>query len=121
MTDSAYELFCTGSALLDRHDYHAAVVPLSRLAEMEPNKGSVREALGRAYFGCQRYREAADEFAAVTSTAPTNDYALFCLGRCLQLLGRPADARPPLTQAALLRPDRADYRAYRDRAVRDGA
>lgn len=119
--DSAYELFRTGSALLDQHDYHAAAVPLSRVAQLEPEKASVREALGRAYFGCQRYHEAADEFTAVTSTAPTNAYALFCLGRCLQLLGRHAEARPPLTQAALLRPDRADYRAYRDRAARDAA
>ncbi len=119
--DSVYELFRTGSALLDRHDYHAAAVPLGRVAQLEPDKASVREALGRAYFGCQRYGEAADEFAAVVSTSPTDDYALFCLGRCLQLLGRHAEARPPLTQAALLRPDRPDYRAYRDRCVRDAA
>ena len=48
--------------------------------------------------------------------APTNDYALFCLGRSLQRLGRHAEARHPLALAANLRPERRDYRIYRDRA-----
>jgi hypothetical protein len=48
--------------------------------------------------------------------APTNDYALFCLGRSLQQLGRHAEARHPLALAACLRPERRDYRLYRDRA-----
>lgn len=117
--DSPYELFRSGSELLDRRDFHAAAVPLRRVAELEPDKASVREALGRAYFGSQRYRDAIVEFEAVVAGAPTNHFALFCLGRCLQLLGRHAEARAPLTQAALLRPDRRDYREYRDRSVRD--
>ena len=52
--------------------------------------------------------------------APTNDYALFCLGRSLQMLGRHAEARQPLALAACMQPERSDYRAYRDRA-RDAA
>jgi Flp pilus assembly protein TadD len=117
--ESAYDLFRNGSALLDKQDFHAAAVPLRRVAELEPDKASVREALGRAYFGSQRYSEAVVEFETVVAGAPTNHFALFCLGRCLQFLGRHAEARAPLTQAALLRPDRADYRVYRDRSVRD--
>ena len=31
-------------------------------------------------------------------------------------LGRPKEARKPLALAAALRPDRRDYRIYRDRA-----
>ena len=62
------------------------------------------------------YEEAAAEFAAVIERAPTNDFALFCLGRSLQLLGRHAEARKPLALAACLQPDRRDYRLYRDRA-----
>ncbi len=58
----------------------------------------------------QHYEEAAGEFRAVVERAPTNDYALFCLGRCLQQLGRHRDSLPPLAQAAGLRPDRGDYR-----------
>ncbi len=48
--------------------------------------------------------------------APTNDYALFCLGRALMQLGRTAEARKPLTLAACMNPTRRDYRIYRDRA-----
>ena len=48
--------------------------------------------------------------------APTNDYALFCLGRSLMMLGQMREARKPLVLAAGLRPERRDYRIYRDRA-----
>ena len=117
-TDSAYELFRNGTELLERGDVHAATLPLSRARDLEPGKASVREALGRALFGAQRYAEAAEEFRAVAEGAPTNDYALFCLGRCLQLLGRHDEARHPLALAACLRPERPDYRRYRDQARR---
>ena len=116
--ESAYDLFRNGTELLERGDCHAATVPLTRARDLEPAKASVREALGRALFGAQRYAEAAAEFAAVVDGAPTNDYALFCLGRSLQLLGRHDEARHPLALACCLRPERADYRRYRDQARR---
>ena len=119
--DGAYELFINGTRLLEDGDYHAATVPLGRARDLEPDKMSVREALGRALFGARRYREAAAEFAVVAERAPTNDYALFCWGRCLQLMGRHAEARTPLAIASCLRPERADYRLYRDRARRRAA
>lgn len=111
-----YQLFRRGVALLESRDYHQAAVPLRQARDAAPDKTSVREALGRALFHAQEYEEAAAEFAAVVEHAPTNDYALFCLGRSLQQLGRHADSLPPLAQAAGLRPDRRDYRTYRDRA-----
>ena len=113
-----YALFRNGTRLLEKGDHHAAVVPLSRARDIAPEHDSIREALGRALFGAHRYREAADEFAAVARHAPTNDYALFCLGRALQLCGRHAEARRPLALAATLRPDRQDYRRYREQARR---
>ena len=116
--DSAYDLFHRGTALLEAGDAHAAVVPLSRAADLEPQKASVREAYGRALFGAQRYAEAVVEFQFVADGAPTNDYALFCLGRSLQLLGDHAAARHPLALAATLRPEREDYRRYLERARR---
>lgn len=114
----AYENFKRGIALLEQGDFHAAVVPLTRARELEPGKDSIREALGRALFHAQRYEAAREEFAAVVEHAPTNDYALFCLGRSLQLLGRHAEARQPLALACNLQPQRRDYRRYRDMARR---
>ena len=114
--DDVYRLYRQGTELLEAGHHHQAAIPLSRARDLAPDKASIREALGRALFHAQRYEEAAAEFSAVAEQAPTNDYALFCLGRCLQQLGRHAEARRPLAQAAGLRPERRDYRVYRDRA-----
>ena len=119
--ESVYDLFQRGTALLEGGDFHAATVPLARARDLDPDKTSIREALGRALFHAQRYSEAAEEFEAVVERAPTNDFALFCWGRSLQQLGRHKEARHPLALAAQLRPERRDYRQYRDQARRRAA
>jgi Flp pilus assembly protein TadD len=116
--ESVYELYRRGQELLEHGDYAAATVPLMRARDLEPDKASIREELGRALFRSQRYREAAVEFGAVAEWAPTNDYAHFCLGRALQQLGRHREACRPLAIAACLRPERPEYRRYRDQARR---
>jgi Flp pilus assembly protein TadD len=119
--ESVYDLFQRGMQLLESGDYHAATVPLARARDLDPGKASIHEALGRALFRAHRYREAEAEFGAVVELSPTDHYALFCLGRALQLQGRHAEARHPLALASGLRPDRADYRRYRDQARRRSA
>ena len=114
--DDVYDLYQRGMALLEDGHFHQAVIPLQKARDLDPEKTSIREALGRAYFRSSHFEEARVEFEAVVERAPTNDYALFCLGRALLQLGRPAEARKPLVLAAQLRPDRRDYRIYRDRA-----
>jgi tetratricopeptide (TPR) repeat protein len=113
--EHVYDLFRRGSALLEAGDYSAATIPLEQARSFEPDKSSIREALGRAYFRAGRYAAAREEFAAVVERHPVNDFAHFCLGRALEKTGRRAEARRHLALAACLRPDRADYRAYRDR------
>ena len=118
MTDDrpdVYDLYRRGSQLLESGDYSAAAIPLEKASRFEPDKTSIREALGRAYFHSQRYVEARDEFAAVVERSPVNDYAHFCLGRAFQLTGHRTEARRHLKLAAGLRPDRKDYRKYLDR------
>jgi TolA-binding protein len=117
--ESVYDLYQRGCELLDHGDYQAAIVPLSKARDREPEKASIREALGRALFHARRYDRAAEEFQAIAASTPTNDYALFCLGRSMQLLGRHREACQPLALACSLRPEREDYRVYRDRARRD--
>jgi Flp pilus assembly protein TadD len=116
--DDVYDLFKRGTELLEAGEFHQATVPLSKAAAREPEKTSIREALGRAYFRSRQFEQARVEFEAVVELAPTNDYALFCLGRALMELGRPKEARKPLTLAANLRPERRDYRIYRERAAK---
>lgn len=112
---STYELYRKGMSLLERGDYDAAAIPLGKAAAREPEKSSVREALGRAYFRARRYREAAGEFEAVVERYPVNDFAHFCLGRALALSGHGERARRHLAIASNLRPERRDYRIYRER------
>jgi Flp pilus assembly protein TadD len=111
-----YDLFQRGMRLLEAGDFNQATIPLAQARDLEPEKTSIREALGRAYFRSHQYERARAEFAAVVERAPTDHYALFCLGRALMELGRPEEARKPLVLAASLKPERRDYRSYRDRA-----
>jgi Flp pilus assembly protein TadD len=113
-----YDLFKRGSALLESGDFAAAAIPLEKARSLEPEKTSIREALGRAYFRSGRFEQAGEEFAAVVERAPVNDFAHFCLGRSLEKSGRRDEARRHLALACCLRPERADYRAYRDRLRR---
>jgi Flp pilus assembly protein TadD len=113
-----YDLFRRGSDLLEHGDFSAAAIPLEQARAMEPEKSSIREALGRAYFRTGRYEAAVGEFQAVVERHPVNDFAHFCLGRSLEKTGRTREARKHLALAASMRPERADYRIYRDRLRR---
>jgi tetratricopeptide (TPR) repeat protein len=111
----AYALFQRGISLLEERHWAQAAVPLEKAKRLEPDKTSIREALGRAYFRSGRYRRAASEFSAVVERNPSNDYAHFCLGRSFEKLGDKPAASRHLSLAAGMRPDREDYRRYRDR------
>ena len=113
--EHAYQAFQEGSRLLEDSHPHAAAVALERARDLEPDKGSIREALGRAYFRSSRFEQAAEEFAALVESYPANDYAHFCLSRSLEQTGRHREASRHAVLAAGMRPDRADYRALRDR------
>ena len=119
-TESDYSLYRRGVELLEDGDFEQATVPLSEVAKRAPEKSSVREALGRALFRSHRYREAATEFEAVVETHPVNDFAHFCLGRALTKTGDMTRARHHLALASNLRPDRRDYRIYRERLAARG-
>jgi tetratricopeptide (TPR) repeat protein len=116
--EKVYDLYKRGSELLDHGDFSAAAIPLEQARVLEPEKSSIREALGRAYFKTGRYEAASVEFQAVVDRYPVNDFAHFCLGRSLEKSGRQKEARKHLALAASLRPERADYRMYRDRLRR---
>jgi Flp pilus assembly protein TadD len=105
----AYARFQEGSRLLDSGNSHAAVVALERARELEPDKGSIREALARAYYRTQRVDAARAEFEKVLELDPVNDYAHFGLGMCLLRTGDRAGARGHLKIATIMRPDEEAY------------
>lgn len=83
----AYEAFTRGHALLRSKDFHPAAVALERAKRLEPDKASVREALGRAYMGTGDFARAREEFAAAVELGPTDGYAHFGLAKALERLG----------------------------------
>ncbi|HYH49300.1 MAG TPA: tetratricopeptide repeat protein [Acidimicrobiia bacterium] len=105
----AYTRFQEGSRLLDSGNTHAAVVALERARDLEPEKGSIREALARAYFRSQRVDAARVEFEKVLELDPVNDYAHFGLGMCLLRKGDRAGARGHLKMATIMKPDEEAY------------
>ena len=105
--------------LLEHGDHQAAIVPLSKARDLEPDKASIREALGRALFHAQRYEGAAEEFEAVARDAPTERLRAVLPGPRDAAARTPPEACKPLALACSLWPERADYRLYRDRARRD--
>jgi Flp pilus assembly protein TadD len=107
----AYNAYQEGVRLLDGKDAHAAVVALERARDLEPEKGSIRETLGRAYFRTGRFGAAGAEFAKAVELDPVNDYAHFGLGLCLIRAGDTAAARGHLRLATVMRPE---VDAYRD-------
>jgi Flp pilus assembly protein TadD len=112
--DSTFTLYRRGIELLEDSDFEQAAIPLEEAARRAPEKSSVREALGRAYFRSGRFEAAATEFSAVVETHPVNDFAHFCLGRALAKTGHVERARHHLALASNLQPQREDYRFYRD-------
>jgi Flp pilus assembly protein TadD len=119
--ESLYTLYRRGMELLEDGSFEEATVLLREAARQAPEKSSVREALGRALFRTRHYAEAATEFEAVVETHPVNDYAHFCLGRALSKTGETRRARHHLALASNLRPERRDYRIYRERLATTGA
>jgi Flp pilus assembly protein TadD len=106
-----FDLFQQGRSHL-RHGMAAqATVALEKAKAREPEKASIREALGIAYFRIHRYAEAESEFRKMLELAPVDDYAHYALGRCLEKQGRDTEANGHYKLASSLRPGRADYEA----------
>src|ERR1700756_4245892 len=92
MSESTYHLFQQGQAHLKRGMAAQATVALEKAKKREPEKASIREALGIAYFRIRRGAEAEAEFRKVLELSPVNDYAHYALGRCLEKQGRDLEA-----------------------------
>jgi tetratricopeptide (TPR) repeat protein len=113
--EGAYELLVRGQALMrDRHFAQAAVV-LARAAHAEPDKGSILEALGRAYFNSGQHDRSRETFERLLEVDPSSPYGHFALGQSLKRLGRRAEARTHLRIAVALDPHSQLYRGALER------
>jgi Flp pilus assembly protein TadD len=104
-----YDLYQQGRRHLAAGMAAQATVPLEKAKKREPDKASIREALGIAYFRIRRYEEAEREFREMLEISPTDDYAHYALGRCLEKRGKAAEANGHYKLASSLRPDSKRY------------
>jgi Flp pilus assembly protein TadD len=104
-----YDLFQQGRAHLKRGMPAQATVALEKAKRREPEKASIREALGIAYFRIKRWDEAEAEFRKLLELSPTNDYAHYALGRVLEKQGRDHEANGHYKLANSLRPGERHY------------
>lgn len=108
--ESAYELLQRGLALAHgRHHAQAATV-LARAARLEPGKGSILEALGRACYNSRQHERAREAFEALLEVDPSSPYGHYALGQSLKQLGREREAWTHLRLAVALAPGSALYR-----------
>ena len=116
--ETAYDLLQRGHALLEgRHHAQAAIV-LERANRLEPGKGSILEALGRAYYNSGQAERAATAFEALLDVDPSSHFGHYGLGQSLKRLGRRSEAGTHLRLAVALSPE---TRLYRDALARLGS
>jgi tetratricopeptide (TPR) repeat protein len=102
--ESAYELLQRGQGLLKQRHFAQAAIVLERAARAEPGKGSILEALGRAYYNSGQHERSRATFEELLEVDPSAHYAHFALGQSLKQLGRPKEARTHLRLAVALSP-----------------
>jgi Flp pilus assembly protein TadD len=106
----AYELLQRAREFLRTGHPHQAAMLLSRAKLIEPDKGSIRETLGRALYLSGRAARARREFAKAVQIEPVNDYAHYGLALSCARTGQRTRAIAHLKLAIAMRPGAEEYR-----------
>ena len=110
MSESTYNLFQLGREHLKKGMAAQATVALEKAKKREPDKASIREALGIAYFRLARWRDAEQEFRTIVEElSPTDHYAHYALGRSLEQLGKTSEANGHYKLASSMKPGSETY------------
>lgn len=107
--ESAYGLLQRAQALLKSRHHAQAAVLLERADRLEPGKGSIIEALARAYYNSGQHPRAEETFRRLVEIDPSAAYGHFGLGQALKHLGRRAEARVHLRLAVAMAPESRIY------------
>jgi Tfp pilus assembly protein PilF len=111
----AYDLLERAREFLRTGHPHQAAMLLGEAKLIEPDKGSIREALGRALYLSGRAARARREFAKAVQLDPVNDYAHFGLALSCARTGQRTRAIAHLKLAIAMRPGAEEYRAALER------
>ena len=114
--ESAYALFQRGQQLVRRRHNAQAATVLERAARLEPGRGSILEALGRASFNAGHHDRALEAFGALLDVDPASHFGHFGLAQSLRKAGRPAEAITHLRLACAMVPSSGLYRGALARA-----
>jgi tetratricopeptide (TPR) repeat protein len=113
--ESPYALLRRGQELLKKRHHAQAAVVLERARKLEPARGSIVEALGRAYYNSGDYVRAAEAFGQLVEIDPVAAYGHYGLGLSLKRLGRRDRARGHLRLAVAMAPTSELYRGALER------
>lgn len=103
-----YGLYRRGTALLEQGDPRGAIAALEEAVAAEPDRASLWEPLGRAFFATAQLGRARSAFERLLEIDPSDHFAHFGVGRCWE---REGDLRQAVTHyriASALSPN-ADY------------
>ncbi len=109
MTEAYYH-YRKGKKLSRKKDFLKAIMHLEKAKSCEPNKGSIREALARAYYNCGFYASAKKNFKKAVDIDAANDFAHYGLSLCLVKEGNIARARGHIKIALSMKPKSKIYK-----------
>jgi tetratricopeptide (TPR) repeat protein len=107
--ETPYALLQRGRELMRGRHFAQAAIVLERAARLEPGRGSILEALGRASYNAGDHARAAEVFADLLVVDPSAHYGHYALGQSLKQLGRTDEAATHLRIAVALAPDNRLY------------
>ncbi|HJP65077.1 MAG TPA: tetratricopeptide repeat protein [Actinomycetota bacterium] len=116
--ERVYDLMARAQEFLRTGHPHQAAMLLNEAKMLEPDKGSIREALARALYLSGRPARARREFAKAVQIDPVNDYAHFGLGLSCARTGQRMRAIGHLKLAIAMRPGAEEYREALERIER---
>ncbi|MET9568722.1 tetratricopeptide repeat protein [Streptomyces virginiae] len=99
---TAAERWARAQLFFEAREYATAARILEPLAGGAPEQLAPRLLLARAYYHSAQLSRAERELRAVLERWPVEDYAQLMLGRTLERMGRPGEARPHLRMAAAM-------------------
>ncbi len=106
---NAYEFFLEGKKLSSQNEFLKAIMLFEKAANLEPNKGSIREALALSYYNCGFYSSARKNFEKALEIDLSNDFAHYGLGLCLIKEGKISKALGHLKIAFAMKPNNSTY------------
>jgi tetratricopeptide (TPR) repeat protein len=106
---NAYELFIEGKKLTKNKNFLKAIMLLEKAKKLEPQKGSIREALATAYYNCCFHESAKKNFSKAIEIDATNDFAHYGLALCCIKEGKINIALGHLKMAQAMKPEHKIY------------